>query len=110
MAVILNTPYEIFDKPKQVLGQDGKKINGEIVFENVTYVYENNNTKVLDNFSLTIPAGQKIAIIGSSGAGKTTFVRLLMRFFNLNSGEITIDGVNINSISSSQNKLETTKH
>jgi len=53
----------------------------------------------LDNFSLTIPVGQKIAIVGSSGAGKTTFVRLLMRLFNLTSGKITIDGIDISRIS-----------
>jgi ATP-binding cassette subfamily B protein len=91
MAVILDTPYEIIDKPTEV----AKKINGEVVFEDVTYIYENNNAKVLDNFSLKIPAGQKIAIVGSSGAGKTTFVRLLMRLFNLTSGEIAIDGIDI---------------
>lgn len=95
MAVILNTPYEIIDKPTQTIN----KAKGEVVFENVTYVYENNNSKVLDNFSLTISVGQKVAIVGSSGAGKTTFVRLLMRLFNLTSGRITIDGVDISEIS-----------
>ena len=95
MALILNTPYEIVDNIKEVI----KDIKGEVVFDNVTYVYTNNKTKVLDNFSLTIPAGQKIAIVGSSGAGKTTFVRLLMRLFNLTSGKIMIDGIDINNIS-----------
>jgi ATP-binding cassette subfamily B protein len=95
MTVILNTSYEIIDKPIKILN----KAKGEVVFENVTYVYENNNSKVLDNFSLTIPTGQKVAIVGSSGAGKTTFVRLLMRLFNLTSGRITIDGVDISEIS-----------
>ncbi|MBI3305986.1 ABC transporter ATP-binding protein [Candidatus Nomurabacteria bacterium] len=94
MAVILDTPYEITDKPKQMI----ENVKGEVVFENVTYVYENNNSKVLENFSLKIPVGQKIALVGSSGAGKTTFVRLLMRLFNLNSGRILIDGVNISDI------------
>jgi ATP-binding cassette subfamily B protein len=95
MAVILNTPYEIIDKPAQIL----KNTKGEVEFEDVTYIYENNNSKVLDNFSLVIPPGQKIAVVGSSGAGKTTFVRLLMRLFDLTSGEIKIDGVNISEIS-----------
>jgi ATP-binding cassette subfamily B protein len=95
MAIILNTPYEIIDKPTQTIS----KAEGEVVFENVTYVYDNNNSKVLDNFSLTIPVGQKVAIVGSSGAGKTTFVRLLMRLFNLTSGKINIDGVDISEIS-----------
>lgn len=95
MALIFDTPYEIVDEVKEV----AKNIKGEVKFENVTYVYKNNNNKVLDNFSLTISARQKIAIIGSSGAGKTTFVRLLMRLFNLTDGRITIDGTDISKIS-----------
>ncbi|HNW71656.1 MAG TPA: ABC transporter ATP-binding protein [Candidatus Paceibacterota bacterium] len=94
MVSILNTPYEIIDEPTCAI----QNIKGEIIFENVTYTYKNNEFKVLDNFSLKIPAGQKIAIVGSSGAGKTTFVRLLMRLFNIHSGKILIDGVNINNI------------
>lgn len=95
MAAILDTPYEISDKNIEILGD----VKGEIVFDQVTYIYSNNNSKVLDNFSLEIPAGQKIAIIGSSGSGKTTFVRLLLRLFNLLSGCILIDGVDISNIS-----------
>ena len=106
MAVILSAPYEIADKSQsaeallpQISGSKASATRGEIVFENVTYIYENNNSKVLDNFSLTVPAGQKIAIVGSSGAGKTTFARLLLRLFNLNAGKILIDGIDIGSIS-----------
>ncbi len=95
MALILDKPYEIIDGTENNI----KDVKGNIVFDNVSYIYEKNNAKVLDDLSLTIPFGQKIAIVGSSGAGKTTFVRLLMRFFNLTSGEIKIDGININSIS-----------
>jgi ATP-binding cassette subfamily B protein len=95
MAIILNTPYEVVDRATTAT----QNVKGEIVFDKVTYVYENNNSKVLDNFSLTIPPGQKIAIVGSSGAGKTTFVRLIMRLFDLTSGEIKIDGVDISKIS-----------
>ena len=95
MSLILDTPYEIEDKATKVL----EHTKGEIVFDNVTYIYEKNNTKVFDDFSLTIPRGQKIAIVGSSGAGKSTFVNLLMRLFNLTSGRILIDGIDISSIS-----------
>ena len=95
MVIIMDTPLEIMDNEKENL----TNVSGEIVFNNVTYIYENNNSKVLDNFSVIIPPGQKVAIVGSSGAGKTTFVRLLMRLFNLNSGKITIDGVDISDIS-----------
>lgn len=95
MATILNTPYEIQDKPVTKL----EKIKGEIEFRGVSYVYENNNVNLLNNFSVKIPAGQKVAIIGSSGAGKSTFVRLLMRFFDVKSGQIMIDGIDIKDVS-----------
>jgi ATP-binding cassette subfamily B protein len=95
MALVLNTPYEVEDKTNAILNNT----KGIVSFENVTYIYDKNNTKVFDNFSLTIKAGQKVAIVGSSGAGKSTFVNLLMRLFNLNSGKILIDGVDISSIS-----------
>ena len=95
MAVILSTPYGIRDRVEDSLS----KVSGKVEFDNVTYIYENNNSKVLDNFSATIPAGEKIALVGSSGAGKTTFVRLLLRLFNLTSGKIMIDGVDISTIS-----------
>jgi len=95
MALVLNTPYGVADKNSKIL----KNVKGEVVFDNVTYIYDKNNTKVFDNFSLTIPQGQKIAIVGSSGAGKSTFVNLLMRLFNLTEGRILIDGVDISLIS-----------
>ncbi len=95
MAQVLDTTYEIVDQDANKL----ENIKGEICFNNVTYIYDKNNTKVFDNFSLKIPAKQKVAIVGTSGSGKTTFVKLLMRLFNLTSGEIIIDGVNINGIS-----------
>jgi len=95
MALILDTPYGVEDKVTKIL----ENAKGEVVFDNVTYIYEKNKTKVFDDFSLTIPQGQKIAIVGSSGAGKSTFVNLLMRLFNLTSGRILIDGIDISSIS-----------
>lgn len=95
MALIFDTPYEIVDNAEKNINN----AKGEVIFDNVTYVYKNNNSKVLDNFSLVVPSGQKIAIVGSSGAGKTTFVRLLMRLFNLTDGKILIDGVDISKIS-----------
>lgn len=95
MALVLDTPYGVEDKITRVL----ENTKGEVVFDNVTYIYDKNNTKIFDNFSLIIPAGQKIAVVGSSGAGKSTFVNLLMRLFNLTAGKILIDGIDISSIS-----------
>ncbi len=69
---------------------------GNIIFTSVDFEYESSG--VFKNFSLSIPAGQKIGLVGKSGAGKTTFVSLLLRHFDVRSGEITIDGHNIQAI------------
>ncbi|MFA6355021.1 MAG: ABC transporter ATP-binding protein [Candidatus Paceibacterota bacterium] len=95
MALVLDTPYEINDVAPNKL----TNVKGEVIFDNITYIYENNNQKVFDNFSLRIKAGEKIALVGSSGAGKSTFVRLLMRLFNLKEGRILVDGVDISNVS-----------
>lgn len=72
-----------------------KEFNDEITFENVNFGYTKYE-KVINNFSLTVKKGQKIAIIGETGSGKTTLLNLLTRLYDLDSGEIKIDGVNIN--------------
>ncbi len=95
MALILEKPHGILDANTGFVLEN---VKGDISFEDVTYIYNNNNTKVLDSFSLEIPAGQKIALVGSSGSGKTTLVRLIMRLFDVTSGTIKIDGVDIASV------------
>ena len=72
-----------------------KEINDEISFENVNFGYSEDELVIRD-LSFKVKKGEKIAIVGETGAGKTTIVKLLMRFYDLNSGEIKIDGVNIN--------------
>ena len=67
-----------------------------ISFENVNFGYSEDEL-VIKDLSFEVKKGEKIAIVGETGAGKTTIVKLLMRFYDLNSGEIKIDGVNINS-------------
>jgi ATP-binding cassette subfamily B multidrug efflux pump len=69
-----------------------KEVKGEVEFENARFGY-NPNKMVIHNFSAHIKPGQKVAIVGPTGAGKTTIVNLLMRFYELDSGEIRIDGV-----------------
>lgn len=69
--------------------------SGEIVFENVEFHYPTRKSAVLQNFHMKIPATQKIALVGHSGCGKSTITNLLLRFYNLNSGSILIDGTNI---------------
>lgn len=74
------------------------KIEGKVEFKNVYFSYVNNK-KFIEKFNLIANPKQNIAIVGKTGAGKTTIVNLLMRFYEINSGEITIDGVNIQNIS-----------
>ena len=67
-------------------------VKGDIEFKNVSFRYLEDKP-IINNFSVSIKAGQKVAIVGPTGAGKTTIVNLLMRFYDINSGTITIDGI-----------------
>ena len=73
------------------------ELKGDVVFENVTFGYEPNKT-VLKNISLYARPGQKIALVGSTGAGKTTITNLINRFYEIQSGKIRYDGINIQKI------------
>ncbi|WP_455104400.1 ABC transporter ATP-binding protein [Peptostreptococcus sp.] len=72
-------------------------VRGNINFDHVRFGYNSDNI-IIKDFSLDIKAGQKVAIVGPTGAGKTTIVKLLMRFYKLNSGKISIDGIDIDSL------------
>ncbi|HLO53473.1 MAG TPA: ABC transporter ATP-binding protein [Saprospiraceae bacterium] len=72
-------------------------LNGNIEFKNVSFVYPNTGIKALDNVSFSIKKGEKLAILGKTASGKTTIAELLTRMFDVTSGEIFIDGVNIKS-------------
>ncbi len=74
-----------------------KEVEGNISFDHVRFGYDSDNI-IIEDFSLDVRAGQKIAIVGPTGAGKTTLVKLLMRFYKLNSGKISIDGVDIDTL------------
>ncbi|HEX7100457.1 MAG TPA: ABC transporter ATP-binding protein [Acidimicrobiia bacterium] len=71
---------------------------GEVVFENISFRYEPDKP-LIENLSLTVKPGQTVAIVGHTGAGKTTLVNLLMRFYDLDAGRITLDGVDISKMS-----------
>ncbi|MCR4274521.1 MAG: ABC transporter ATP-binding protein/permease [Candidatus Campbellbacteria bacterium] len=95
MVDILLTKHEIKNIPH------AKKLvvtRGEIVFDSISFAFGENN-KVLHNITLTIKPGEKVAIIGPSGAGKTTLVRLIMRLYNLTKGSIRIDSQDISLVS-----------
>ncbi len=72
-----------------------------IRFDNVCFDYSKDR-KILDNVSFEIPHGHKVAVVGPSGAGKSTLARLLFRFYDVDSGDIIIDGQNIKSVTSAQ--------
>lgn len=69
-----------------------------IEFKDITFAYPETKTKILDNFSLTIQPGEKIAFVGENGAGKTTVIKLLARFYDVQKGEIFINGKNIKKL------------
>lgn len=90
--------FEVMDQNSEVLGTEKSvrdvEIKGNVEFENVTFGYVEGKT-VLKNISLYAKPGQKIAFVGSTGAGKTTITNLINRFYEINSGEITVDGVSV---------------
>ncbi|AWN20751.1 ABC transporter ATP-binding protein [Streptococcus sobrinus] len=77
------------------------KVKGDVAFENVFFGYNPDKT-IIHDFSAKAKPGQKIAIVGPTGAGKTTMVNLLMRFYEINKGRISIDGVNIHDMKRSE--------
>lgn len=91
--------FEVMDEPLE--DKSGEKnmddLKGIIRFKNVNFSYTKEK-QVLYNFNLEVKAGQKVALVGSTGSGKTTVVNLLMRFYDVDSGEIQIDDVNIKDI------------
>ena len=92
---LLNEPEESVEREDLV---ELKKIKGHVVFKNVYFGYAD-DVDVIKNFSAEIKPGQKVAIVGPTGAGKTTIVNLLMRFYEIKSGSIEIDGVDIRNMS-----------
>jgi len=89
---ILTNETLVKDPKKEVLP---KKDLGKIEFENVGFVYPKNKQKIIDRISLVVKPGEKVAFVGRSGAGKTTLVKLLLRFYDVSEGRIKIDGVDI---------------
>ena len=94
--------YEILDLPEETdLTEDTRLLDdtkGEIIFENVSFGYTKDKL-LMKNVNFTAKAEQMVAIVGPTGAGKTTLINLLMRFYNVNGGKILFDGVDISKVS-----------
>ena len=93
--------FGVLDQPEEVLDEEGAQplpgVRGDISFEHVWFAYEPENW-VLKNMDFSIPAGQKVAIVGATGAGKSTTMALLSRFYDVQRGTITVDGAPIQSV------------
>ena len=89
---ILSIAPDISDKPEAL---PAKNLRGDIVFDNVSFHYEDNNERVLNHINLDVKAGEYMALVGSSGVGKTTLCSLIPRFYEVSEGVIRIDGIDI---------------
>ena len=94
----LEEPEMADESDKQaLLGVTGKPVRGDVEFSHVKFGYDPSKT-IINDFSALVKSGQKVAIVGPTGAGKTTMVNLLMRFYEISGGSIAIDGVDTKSV------------
>ena len=98
MVAAAERVFEFLEEPEEIKTianpKSTKDIEGNVEFEHVHFGYDEDKI-IINDFNADIKAGQKIAIVGPTGAGKTTIVKLLMRFYDVNSGAILLDGTNI---------------
>lgn len=98
MAASAERIFDFLEEPEEVVTSKGNidtsKLQGNVEFRNVKFGYDENKT-IINNFNAKVKEGQKIAIVGPTGAGKTTMVKLLMRFYDVTEGEILVDGHNV---------------
>ena len=95
---LLNEQEEVADtnNPVSIVDEDGNStVKGNVTFENVKFGYDEDKI-IINDFSMYVAPGKDVAIVGPTGAGKTTLVKLLMRFYELNGGAIYVDNININ--------------
>ena len=97
---VLNAP-EMEDESEKTASINIEEVKGDVQFVNVNFGYEPNKP-IIKDFNLSVKAGQKVAIVGPTGAGKTTIVNLLMRFYEMDSGQIIIDGIPTSSLTREQ--------
>lgn len=92
---IMDIAPDICDRPDAV---ELKNVRGDISFDNVSFSYKDNSARVLDHVTLDIPAGSYTALVGTSGAGKTTLCSLIPRFYDVSSGSIKVDGSDVRDV------------
>jgi len=97
IAIYERTPFQVADRA------DAQELTigagaGAITFENVSFTYANQNRPIYENFSLEIAPGESVALVGPTGSGKSTFVRLVQRLYDLDSGVIRIDGQDVGAV------------
>jgi ATP-binding cassette subfamily B protein/subfamily B ATP-binding cassette protein MsbA len=97
---LLDTPVEVQDQPGAV---EMPPIRGAVEFRDVSFHYEKDGGPILDHINLSIAAGQTVALVGETGAGKSTFVKLLSRFYDVTEGAVVIDGQDVRRVT--QNSL-----
>lgn len=100
-SAAINRIYEVLDQeeePNQVSASFDKEVAGHVTFENVSFQYVENKPLIRD-FNVEVKPGEMVAIVGPTGAGKTTMINLLMRFYDVTKGAIKVDGIDIRDLS-----------
>lgn len=92
---LLDTPSEVFDRPE---ARRMPPIHGEIELENVSFRYREDSPEVLHKINLRVPAGSTLALVGPTGAGKTSIANLIARFYDVSGGSVKIDGIDVRDV------------